>query len=290
MTVMTTHGKKRMRQRVGANRSAAKKMLQRVWRKGLTHKQTEGKLSDYITALYLKNPQAGQVRLYGDKTYIFKNNGILITVFQTPERFIPEVKRLKEKCETNEKAKECMVSIEEAAKYFGIRLETIQHWISSRYLLPENNRIDKSNMKRLVKNYDRGRVCRRINVHYHYAENMLSFYMYMHKSYETDENDKQIEGYCGDPTLKIRAYTNESRDKYFVEVGCCDENYNYQLWETEVENTEEQKRVFQGMADFYYDIRNSLVSPDIFEYFDYVILPQLSYLTGGKKIIFRGAV
>lgn len=116
----------------------------------------------------------------------------------------------------------------------------------------------------------------------------LSLYMDMFKNYELDENGEQIEYYCGDPALKIWAYTDD--DKFFIGVGGIDSDDSSWLWQTEVESAEEQKKVFQGMADFYYDIRNSLVSPDIFEYFDYVILPQLSYLTGGKEIIYRGAV
>lgn len=116
----------------------------------------------------------------------------------------------------------------------------------------------------------------------------LSLYMDMFKNYELDENGEQIEYYCGDPALKIWAYTDD--DKFFIGVGGIDSDDSSWLWEVELESAEEQKRVFQGMADYYYDIRNSLVSPDIFEYFNYVILPQLSYLTSGKEIIYRGAV
>lgn len=127
-----------------------------------------------------------------------------------------------------------------------------------------------------------------ITIFHNEEKHSLSLYMDMFKSYELDEDGEQIEYYCGDPALKIWAYTDD--DKFFIGVGGIDSDDSSWLWQTEVESAEEQKRVFQGMADFYYDIRNSLVSPDIFEYFDYVILPQLSYLTGGKEIIYRGAV
>lgn len=127
-----------------------------------------------------------------------------------------------------------------------------------------------------------------ITIFHNEEKHSLSLYMDMFKSYELDEDGEQIEYYCGDPALKIWAYTDD--DKFFIGVGGIDSDDSSWLWQTEVESAEEQKRVFQGMGDFYYDIRNSLVSPDIFEYFDYVILPQLSYLTGGKEIIYRGAV
>ena len=127
-----------------------------------------------------------------------------------------------------------------------------------------------------------------ITIFHNEEKHTLSLYMDMFKNYELDEDGEQIEYYCGDPALKIWAYTDD--DKFFIGVGGIDSDDSSWLWQTEVESAEEQKRVFQGMGDFYYDIRNSLVSPDIFEYFDYVILPQLSYLTGGKEIIYRGAV
>lgn len=129
---------------------------------------------------------------------------------------------------------------------------------------------------------------------YHYKEKQsLSLYMNMFKSYELDEDGEQIEYYCGDPALKIWAYTDRlfsDGHGFFIGVGGIDSDDSSWLWEVELESAEEQKRVFRAMADYYYDIRNSLVSPDIFEYFEYVILPELSYLTGGKEIIYRGAV
>lgn len=132
-----------------------------------------------------------------------------------------------------------------------------------------------------------------ITIFHNEEKHSLSLYMDMFKSYELDEDGERIEYYCGDPALKIWAYNDRlfSDDHgYFIGVGGVDCDDSSWLWEVELESAEEQKRVFQGMADFYYDIRNSLVSPDIFEYFKFVILPQLSYLTGGKEIIFRGAV
>ena len=127
-----------------------------------------------------------------------------------------------------------------------------------------------------------------IKLYYCKEDQSLSLYMDMFKSYELDEDGEQIEYYCGDPALKIWAYTDN--DKFFIGVGGIDSDDSSWLWEVELESAEEQKRVFQAMANYYYDIHNSLVSPDIFEYFDYVILPELSYLTGGKKILYKGAV
>lgn len=120
----------------------------------------------------------------------------------------------------------------------------------------------------------------------------ISFYIDMYKSYELNEYGEQWEGYCGNPALKVWAYPKGWGDKsgFFIGVGGIDNDDSSWLWETEVDTAEEQKRVFQGMVNFYLDIRHSLVSPDILDYFDYVILPQLSYLTGGKKIIYRGNV
>ena len=132
-----------------------------------------------------------------------------------------------------------------------------------------------------------------ITIFHNEEKHSLSLYMDMLKSYELGEDGEQIKYYCGDPALKIWAYNDRlfsDGHGFFIGVGGVDCDDSSWLWEVELESAEEQKRVFQGMADYYYDIRNSLVSPDIFEYFNYVILPQLSYLTSGKEIIYRGAV
>ena len=59
----------------------------------------------------------------------------------------------------------------------------------------------------------------------------LSLYMDMFKNYELDENGEQIEYYCGDPALKIWAYTDD--DKFFIGVGGIDTNRSRKCRRTE---------------------------------------------------------
>jgi hypothetical protein len=57
-----------------------------AFEKGLTHAETAGPLRRYLDSLYLYNETADNIRLYGDKIYIFCGD-ILVTVLNTPRKF-----------------------------------------------------------------------------------------------------------------------------------------------------------------------------------------------------------
>ena len=58
----------------------------------MTHSETTGNLKKWVDSLYFYNETANQVRLYGDKAYIFHNQE-LITVIQIPQNLVKFVKR-----------------------------------------------------------------------------------------------------------------------------------------------------------------------------------------------------
>lgn len=58
-------------------------MAQRAFHDGICHSQTKGELNKWITSLYFKNKSANNIRIYGDKAYIFCDE-ILVTVLQVP--------------------------------------------------------------------------------------------------------------------------------------------------------------------------------------------------------------
>lgn len=62
-------------------------MAERAYFTGITHSDTKGALRKYLNVVYLSYKDANQIRLYGDKVYIFKNT-LLITVFNLPRNLI----------------------------------------------------------------------------------------------------------------------------------------------------------------------------------------------------------
>lgn len=80
---ISKHAKKRLKERCGFNIKSQNRMAQKAFKDGITHKQTKGMLNKWITSLYFKNKKANNIRIYGDKAYIFCNE-ILVTVIQVP--------------------------------------------------------------------------------------------------------------------------------------------------------------------------------------------------------------
>lgn len=97
---VTKHAEARLKERAGLNKSARERIAQVALEKGLSHNELTGSLKDYVTALYLREQKANNIKLYGDKTFLF-HGSILITVIQTPNRFLNTVQKLmkrKEEC------------------------------------------------------------------------------------------------------------------------------------------------------------------------------------------------
>ncbi len=68
-------------------------MARKAFDKGITHAQTKGKLNKWITRLYFKNKKANNIRLYGDKAYIFCRE-TLVTVIQIPADLRKDLKSM----------------------------------------------------------------------------------------------------------------------------------------------------------------------------------------------------
>lgn len=81
--VLTSHAIKRLKQRVGVKRSAARATAQRAFDEGLAHAGACGRLRRYFDQLYLRHGRANMIRIYGRHTYIFRGP-TLITVLHLP--------------------------------------------------------------------------------------------------------------------------------------------------------------------------------------------------------------
>ncbi len=75
------------------NRKACERMAQKAYDDGITHAQTKGRLSKWITSLYFRNKNANNIRLYGDKAYIFCDE-VLVTVIQIPVDLMKNLKAM----------------------------------------------------------------------------------------------------------------------------------------------------------------------------------------------------
>ena len=93
-TVVTKHARYRMKQRCGVGKRSAHRMAEKVYRLGVRHGETSGNLRKWVDAQYFYNRSANQIRLYGDKAYIFHDEK-LITVIQIPHNLVPEVSAIR---------------------------------------------------------------------------------------------------------------------------------------------------------------------------------------------------
>lgn len=90
---VSKHAKERSKERNGWNEKTTERMVQKVLEKGIPHRQTKGRLNKWVTSLYFKNTDANNIRLYGDKAYIFHNK-TLITVLQIPANLTRDMENL----------------------------------------------------------------------------------------------------------------------------------------------------------------------------------------------------
>ena len=98
MVKVTNHGKQRLKERNGFNVKSIDRMAEKVYQNGLCHSETSGQLNKWITKLYFTGKVANEIRIYGDKAYLF-NGETLITVLQVPNNLLKAVRADKKRKE-----------------------------------------------------------------------------------------------------------------------------------------------------------------------------------------------
>ncbi len=93
MLTVTEHGKNRVRQRCGIKVKAVKRLARIAYEKGLTPAETTGALSRYMLSLYNYNGTADNIRIYGDKVFVFCKD-VLVTVLYVPREYLKTVNKL----------------------------------------------------------------------------------------------------------------------------------------------------------------------------------------------------
>lgn len=101
MVVVTKHAEERMMERLGISKKSVNRIANRAYERGLTHKDVSGQLCKWVDSLYLKYHTGNQIRLYGDKAFIFNNNR-LITVLPIPKNLLNQVKHTMKKINADE--------------------------------------------------------------------------------------------------------------------------------------------------------------------------------------------
>jgi len=83
---VTKHGEKRMRERLGLNRRASRRIAQKALENGLTRDDLDGKLRKYVNSAWNQYKTADNMRIYHRHLYIFQES-TLITVFLLPPKY-----------------------------------------------------------------------------------------------------------------------------------------------------------------------------------------------------------
>ncbi|MDD3029787.1 MAG: hypothetical protein PHS57_05865 [Alphaproteobacteria bacterium] len=79
------------------------KVTNNAFDKGITHTQTSGSLKRYLDGLYLRERKANNIRIYGDKVFLFAGE-TLITVLRLPQKYKKTCDRIREKAENRTNA------------------------------------------------------------------------------------------------------------------------------------------------------------------------------------------
>lgn len=82
------HAFERMHERLGLNKKAIIRMVEKAYELGLTHNQASGNLYKYISQQHnLYKHKGNCIKIYGENMFVFNkqvDRVILVTVFQLP--------------------------------------------------------------------------------------------------------------------------------------------------------------------------------------------------------------
>ena len=92
--IVTKHARQRIKERCGVNKKNADRIASIAYENGLKHSELTGNLKKWVDGLYFRSQTANQIRLYGDKAYIFCNTK-LVTVIQIPHNLVKEADKLR---------------------------------------------------------------------------------------------------------------------------------------------------------------------------------------------------
>lgn len=104
--IITDHAFNRLRERSGINKKASVRLAEKAYSSGIKHSDVSGRLYKYVSSITGKTRKGADIRIYGDKVYIFNNRGknsdlqydeegnrliFLVTVMQIPNNLSKNV-------------------------------------------------------------------------------------------------------------------------------------------------------------------------------------------------------
>lgn len=92
--VITRHAEQRMVERCGLNRKSMMRICKKAYEQGIPLHETKGSLRKWLNERYEANEGADNIRLYGDKSWIFSGT-TLITVLQIPAELVKKAQAMK---------------------------------------------------------------------------------------------------------------------------------------------------------------------------------------------------
>lgn len=93
MVSVTSHAKRRLKERCGVSKNSAMNMAERTFNKGISFENASTDLKKYISSVYIRHEKTGDnIRIYGNMVYVFDNR-TLITVYPIPGDLLNKMER-----------------------------------------------------------------------------------------------------------------------------------------------------------------------------------------------------
>lgn len=94
MVSVTSHAKRRLKERCGVSKNSAMNMAERAFNKGISFENASTELKKYISSVYIRHEKTGDnIRIYGNMVYVFDNR-TLITVYPIPGDLLNKMERI----------------------------------------------------------------------------------------------------------------------------------------------------------------------------------------------------
>ena len=95
MTIITTHGDKRARERTGITRKAVQRMANKIFVGGYTPQEFSGPFRRYLDGVYGSTDSHREIRVYGEQIWVFGYENVLITVLVLPRKYRNKIRSKK---------------------------------------------------------------------------------------------------------------------------------------------------------------------------------------------------
>lgn len=93
--IITNHGGKRARERIGINHRAVRRMANKVFVNGYSPQEFRGPFRRYLDGVDGRTENRTEIRIYGEHIWVFGYDNALITVLVVPHKYRNKVRSKK---------------------------------------------------------------------------------------------------------------------------------------------------------------------------------------------------